>query len=162
MIEEVMFTQFLQTPIGNVAIEASHKGVTAIKFVASSGLETKNEHTQNALQQLREYFFEQRQHFDLVLCPAGTEFQQKVWKALLEVPFGCTQSYADIAKKLDNPKAVRAVGAANGKNPIAIVIPCHRIIGTNGTLTGYAGGLTRKAWLLDIENPQSKLLGNTD
>jgi methylated-DNA-[protein]-cysteine S-methyltransferase len=101
--------------------------------------------------QLREWFEGRRTAFDLPLAPSGTPFQHRVWKALLAIPYGTTASYADIATRIGQPAAVRAVGAANGRNPIAIVIPCHRVIGADGTLTGYAGGLPRKQALLAFE-----------
>ena len=103
--------------------------------------------------QLQEYFEGKRTDFDLKLNPKGTEFQQKVWKSLLDIPYGKTVSYMDQTKKLGDVKAIRAVASANGKNPLWIVVPCHRVIGTNGSLTGYAGGLSRKKWLLEHENP---------
>ncbi|MNF83155.1 Methylated-DNA--protein-cysteine methyltransferase [compost metagenome] len=101
--------------------------------------------------QLREYFAGARQHFDLELEFSGTEFQKKVWAALLTIPFGETRSYSQIAEQIGNPSAVRAVGAANGKNPISIIAPCHRVIGASGKLTGFAGGLEAKALLLTLE-----------
>ena len=101
--------------------------------------------------QLNEYFAGQRQNFDLPLDFEGTEFQQKVWQALLSIPFGETRSYKDIAEQIGNVKAVRAVGAANGKNPISIIAPCHRVVGANGKLVGFAGGLENKDILLKIE-----------
>ncbi len=101
--------------------------------------------------QLDDYFAGQRQHFQLRLAPLGTPFQQEVWQALQKIPFGRTCSYAELAMRIQRPKAVRAVGTANGANPIAVVIPCHRVIGSNGTLTGYAGGLERKQLLLQLE-----------
>ncbi len=101
--------------------------------------------------QLNEYFAGKRKQFDVELDFAGTDFQKKVWHALLTIPFGETRSYADIANQIGNPKAVRAVGAANGKNPISIIAPCHRVIGSNGTLTGFAGGLQAKQILLQLE-----------
>jgi len=101
--------------------------------------------------QLEEYFVGRRQHFDLPLAPRGTEFQQRVWAALRTIPHGLTASYADIARTLGDAKAVRAVGMANARNPIAIVVPCHRVIGADGSLTGYAGGLERKRALLALE-----------
>lgn len=104
-----------------------------------------------AINQLEEYLTGKRKEFDLKLNPAGTEFQKKVWKALLKIPYGKTASYKEIAKKIGNQKAVRAVGAANGKNPIQIIIPCHRVIGSNGDMIGYAGGLEAKEALLNIE-----------
>jgi methylated-DNA-[protein]-cysteine S-methyltransferase len=101
--------------------------------------------------QLNEYFAGTRTTFTMTLDFVGTEFQKKVWQALVAIPFGETRSYADIAREIGNPKAVRAVGAANGKNPISIIAPCHRVIGSNGKLTGFAGGLEVKAFLLKIE-----------
>ena len=102
-------------------------------------------------QQLADYFTHQRQAFDLPIDPPGTEFQQRVWQLLRQIPFGETLSYGALAQKLGKPTASRAVGAANGRNPIAIIVPCHRIIASNGKLTGYAGGLDRKRWLLEHE-----------
>jgi len=107
--------------------------------------------------QLREYFAGERQQFDMPYDTVGTEFQKKVWQALLTIPFGETRSYQQIAEQIGNPKAVRAVGAANGKNPLSIMAPCHRVIGSNGKLTGFAGGLTVKAFLLELESPQKTL-----
>jgi methylated-DNA-[protein]-cysteine S-methyltransferase len=105
-----------------------------------------------AAQQLREYFSGQRQSFDLPLQPAwGTPFQHDVWQALQRIPFGRTSTYGDIARDIGNPKAVRAVGAAIGQNPLTIVVPCHRVVGANGSLTGFAGGLDRKQYLLSHE-----------
>ncbi|GGB36220.1 methylated-DNA--protein-cysteine methyltransferase [Oceanisphaera marina] len=107
-----------------------------------------------ACRQLDEYFASQRQHFELPLAPQGTDFQQRVWQALQRIPHGEHRSYKDIALQIDNPKAVRAVGLANSRNPIALIIPCHRVIGASGKLVGYAGGIARKAWLLEHEHQQ--------
>jgi len=115
------------------------------------GPEDPDVHTESAKTQLREYFEENRSVFQLDLQPQGTDFEQRVWKQLLEIPQGSTTSYGKIAKKLGDEKASQAVGKANGKNPIAIVIPCHRVIGADNKLTGYAGGLERKEWLLKHE-----------
>jgi len=104
--------------------------------------------------QLDEYFLGERSEFDIPLLLVGSEFQQGVWRALLEVPYGETASYLDLSKRLNNEKAIRAVASANGANAISIIVPCHRIIGSNGELTGYAGGLPLKKRLLDLENPQ--------
>jgi methylated-DNA-[protein]-cysteine S-methyltransferase len=104
-------------------------------------------------QQLREYFAGQRRSFDLPLAPAGTPFQLEVWRQLLQIPFGFTCSYGELARAVGRPNASRAVGAANGRNPISIVIPCHRVIGSDGSLTGYGGGAPAKRWLLDHESP---------
>lgn len=111
----------------------------------------------NAREQLEAYFAGDLTTFDLPLNPTGTDFQKQVWKALLQIPFGETVSYQAIANSINNPKAVRAVGAANGRNPIGIIVPCHRVIGANGSLTGYAGGLERKQWLLEHEQRQARL-----
>lgn len=113
-----------------------------------------NVHLKQANLQLQQYFAGERQQFSLQLAPTGTRFQQQVWQALCAIPFAHSCSYGTIAQALQNPKAVRAVGAANGRNPIAIVVPCHRVIGANGSLTGYAGGLQRKLWLLQHESKQ--------
>ena len=107
--------------------------------------------------QLEEYFAGNRKIFDLQLDMRGTNFQKQVWKLLLEIPFGQTISYMDIAKKLDDPKKIRAVGNANGKNPVSIIVPCHRVIGSDGSLTGYAGGLWRKEWFLNHEKKYKQL-----
>jgi methylated-DNA-[protein]-cysteine S-methyltransferase len=104
-----------------------------------------------AVRQLREYFAGERQKFDLPLHMHGTDFQRRVWQQLTSIPFGETWSYAQLARQLDNPSACRAVGLANGKNPIAIIVPCHRVIGADGSLTGFGGGLPRKEWLLSHE-----------
>jgi methylated-DNA-[protein]-cysteine S-methyltransferase len=109
-----------------------------------------------AVKQLKAYFAGELTDFDLAIKLSGTAFQQRVWQALVSIPFAMTASYKDIAERIESPKAVRAVGLANGRNPISIVVPCHRVIGANGTLTGYAGGLPRKRWLLAHE----KRLGN--
>ncbi|MBO1520416.1 methylated-DNA--[protein]-cysteine S-methyltransferase [Oceanisphaera pacifica] len=106
---------------------------------------------QEACRQLDQYFSGARQHFSLPLAPQGTDFQQGVWQALLKIPFGEHCSYKTIAEQINNPKAVRAVGLANSRNPIALIIPCHRVIGASGKLVGYAGGVERKAWLLKHE-----------
>ena len=103
------------------------------------------------IEQLHQYFERKRTRFELPLAPQGTPFQQRVWAALLEIPFGVTISYGELASRLGDPKASRAVGLANGRNPISIIVPCHRVIGANGNLTGYGGGLDRKEWLLRLE-----------
>lgn len=104
-----------------------------------------------ATRQLAEYFAGQRRHFDLPLALRGTAFQERVWQALTEIPYGATWSYGRLAERIGNPRAVRAVGLANGRNPISILVPCHRVIGADGSLTGYGGGLERKQWLLAHE-----------
>lgn len=148
-----MYIDYLETPIGYLEISASPEGVSSIVFSEGVRLDTvvKSAMTESCRTQLREYFEGRRRVFDLPLAPKGTDFQQSVWRSLQTTPYGKTASYRDIALSINNPKAVRAVGAANGKNPISIVVPCHRIIGSNGTMTGYAGGLERKRWLLKHE-----------
>lgn len=147
-----MYTDYLTSPLGTIEIQASAQGVRQVSFIDVAPKRTDpSEHTTACKQQLEKYFTGTRQTFDLVLDAQGTDFQQQVWQQLRTIPFGQSCSYQAIADALHNPKAVRAVGAANGKNPIAIIVPCHRVIGSNGTLTGYAGGLKRKAWLLEHE-----------
>ncbi len=144
-------------PIGIVKITDNENGIQSITILDESiTFATKKNNTPACLvecvKQLDEYFQGNRTYFDLKLNPKGTTFQQKVWKELLQKPFGKTKTYLDQAKKLGNIKAIRAIANANGKNPLWIAIPCHRIIGSDGSLTGYAGGLWRKKWLLDHEN----------
>jgi len=152
------YKRYLQSPQGLIEISASNKGVTAIGFVSQQDASAQgNAVTHEASRQLAAYFEGSLTQFDLPLDIKGTDFQQAVWSALCDIPYGETASYADIAKKLNNPKAVRAVGMANGRNPVAIVVPCHRVIGSNNTLTGYAGGLERKQFLLKLEGAQGVL-----
>jgi len=143
----------LPSPLGLIEITASEQGIHSIYFVDSSSAPTHSSLAALAAckQQLTDYFAGQRQQFELPLAATGTTFQQQVWAALCTIDYGQTCSYAAIAQQMDNPKAVRAVGAANGRNPLSIVVPCHRVIGANGSLTGYAGGLERKLWLLEHE-----------
>ncbi|CBL45549.1 Methylated DNA-protein cysteine methyltransferase [gamma proteobacterium HdN1] len=146
------FVGLLDTPIGWLRIEASAVGVTSIDFDASPVLEARsNAITQQCQQELAEYFAGQRRGFSVPLAAAGTEFQQSVWRALARIPFGHTCCYRDVAEAIGNPKAVRAVGAANGRNPIPIIVPCHRVIGANQTMVGFSGGLDKKEWLLRHE-----------
>ena len=152
-----METVNIKTPLGMATIKGDENGI-AIISIADEGEISKviPPVLQNAVTQLQDYFDGQRTHFDFQLNPAGTEFQQKVWKGLCEIPFGKTMSYLELAKQLGDVKAIRAVASANGKNPLWIVVPCHRVIGTDGSLTGYAGGLWRKKWLLEHENPSTQ------
>jgi len=151
-----MYIEYMDSPVGEIEITASDTGICGVAFVTKSKLSTdanhrSNQWTQSCRLQLNDYFSGSRKSFDLVLEQHGTPFQKQVWQALLTIPFGQLASYRDMAQLINNPKAVRAVGAANGKNPISIIVPCHRVIGSNGTLTGYAGGLERKQWLLQHE-----------
>ena len=150
-----METALLNTPIGTLTIKGSSEGISAILFSEESVTNpaTVPEVLKETVQQLEEYFNKTRTEFNLKLAPKGTEFQQKVWKELQTIPFGKTTSYQQMANQLGDPKVIRAAASANGKNPISIVIPCHRVVGSDGSLTGYAGGLHRKKWLLAHESP---------
>ena len=154
------FTKTMKSPVGELTLVASDQGLAAIlwenddpKRVRLEPREARADHPVlvEAERQLGEYFAGKRDRFTLPLHFNGTEFQRKVWHALTTIPFGETRSYAQIAVQVGSPQAVRAVGAANGRNPISIVAPCHRVIGTNGKLTGFAGGLEAKAFLLRLE-----------
>ena len=146
---------YIETPLGVAKIKGDENGVTSITILNSKETITDNipEVLEDTVYQLREYFKEERKEFQLKLNPEGTDFQKRVWKALEEIPYGKTVSYSQLSKTLGDPKAIRAVAAANGKNPLWIVIPCHRVLGSDGSLTGYAGGLARKKWLLALESP---------
>lgn len=147
-------TAYIESPLGITTIIGDENGVSVISVTKEGELSAEiPEVLQEAVRQLQEYFEGKRTDFTFKLNPKGTEFQQKVWKSLLEIPYGKTVSYMDQTKKLGDVKAIRAVASANGKNPLWIVVPCHRVIGTNGSLTGYAGGIWRKKWLLEHENP---------
>jgi len=151
-----METAYINSPLGITKIIGDENGIAIISVSDVCTNEVTEQIPQvlkEAVSQLQEYFDKKRTDFDFKLNPKGTEFQQKVWKSLLEIPYGKTVSYMDQTKKLGDVKAIRAVASANGKNPLWIVIPCHRVIGTNGSLTGYAGGLSRKKWLIEHENP---------
>lgn len=152
-----METAFIQSPLGIAKIEGDENGIAVIS-VLSEGIVTKKVPAvlKEAVDQLQEYFEGKRTEFTFKLNPQGTEFQQKVWQELLNIPFGKTTSYMDLSKKLGDVKAIRAVASANGKNPLWIVVPCHRVIGSDGSLTGYAGGLWRKKWLLEHESPSQQ------
>lgn len=154
------FCKLIASPVGMLTLVASDQGLTAILWendnpqrVRLPPLTENNQHPLllEAERQLNDYFAGRRQRFDLPLDFVGTEFQKKVWAALVAIPFGETRSYGEIARQIGHPQAVRAVGAANGRNPLSIVAPCHRVIGANGKLTGFAGGLAIKAFLLNIE-----------
>lgn len=149
-----MFSSFYISPIGLIAVRATSEGITQVYFPELPSLPhpaLPNEHTEEGVTQLREYFEGSRKTFTLPLQVQGTVFQTEVWNYLLKLPFGQTATYGAIAKALNNPLSIRAVGNANSKNPLAIIVPCHRIIGANGTLIGYAGGLWRKEFLLKHE-----------
>ena len=155
---EEKYIQYIDTPVGWLKVITGKVALTAISFENERGISSDivPEILQKTVFQLQEYFAGKRQEFDLVLSPEGTEFQKNVWDLVSRVPFGEKASYLDIARLSGSEKNTRAVGLANGKNPIPIVIPCHRIIGSNGKLTGYAGGLERKRWLLRHEQKYSQ------
>lgn len=165
--DDVVLVTRVATPLGPMLLGATARGICLLEFTDDNtptpqlddlarrlGREPRpgtNEHTTRLTQELEEYFAGHRRHFDTPLDPIGTEFQKMVWNALLTIPYGKIRSYAQQARMIDAPNAVRAVANANGQNRIAIVIPCHRVIGSNGKLTGYGGGLWRKEWLLRHE-----------
>lgn len=146
------------TPLGNAILEGDANGIS--KFVLT---DQEPEHFNappkelaEAIAQLEQYFAGKRKEFDLKLNPQGTDFQMKIWRLLQNIPYGRTSTYKDLTNEFGNPLAIRAVAAANGKNPLWILIPCHRIIGSDGSLTGYAGGLWRKKWLLEHERQEKQ------
>jgi methylated-DNA-[protein]-cysteine S-methyltransferase len=138
-----------------VLIEGNEDGISKISVTSDETILSKSipELFNAVVVQLKEYFEGNRTDFQFKINPNGTDFQKKVWEELLNIPFGKTASYQEVTNNLGDPKAIRAVANANGKNPLWIVVPCHRVIGSDGSLTGYAGGLWRKKWLLDHENP---------
>jgi methylated-DNA-[protein]-cysteine S-methyltransferase len=151
---EVLYRDSIETPLGQLHILATEHGVSHIRF-SEQALQAEvihaNEVIEHCIQELREYFNGTRTEFSIPLAPSGTKFEISVWNNLMHVPYASTCSYLDIANHIKNPKAVRAVGKANGANPIAILIPCHRVVGVDGSLVGYSGELWRKRWLLDHE-----------
>lgn len=151
-------TTYYKTPIGVAKIEGDEDGIQAVSVIDDTidtcvSSEILSQPLHDCLKQLDEYFAGNRQVFDVKLNPKGTEFQQKVWKELAHIPYGKTRTYLEQTKQIGDPKAIRAVASANGRNPIWIIIPCHRVIGSDGSLTGYAGGVWRKKWLLEHESP---------
>jgi methylated-DNA-[protein]-cysteine S-methyltransferase len=157
MNAKIYFTEFA-SPIGKLRITGTGAALTGVFMESERHTSAQSRDAvrdaaplREARQQLDEYFGGERREFSLVLDADGTEFQRSVWRALRGIPYGATASYGDIAKRIRNPKAVRAVGLANGRNPISIIIPCHRVIGADGSLTGYGGGIERKRFLLALE-----------
>jgi len=164
-------TTNIETPLGNMTAAATSKGVCLLAFGDRPELNSElkelekylslpvkpgeNRHIRALKRQLKDYFRGKRKEFSLPLLSPGTDFQQEVWKEIMKIPYGTTISYLDLAKAINNPEAVRAVANANGNNRIAIIIPCHRVIGSDGSLVGYGGGLTRKRWLIDHEKKYS-------
>ena len=163
-----MFYSYMDSPIGRLLLAGDKHSLKVVGFSsgnkargANADWERFDEPFRKVKAQLKEYFAGDRKVFDVdLLAPDATPFQSSVLEALREIPYGETRSYRDIAERIGNPKAVRAVGGANGSNPIPIIIPCHRVIGSNGTLTGFGGGLDSKRFLLDLETSHSGLFGN--
>ena len=151
MIMETIF--FYDTPVGKLCIGEENGCITHVTWskIPQEYVLEETELIIECKNQLEEYFAGKRKNFYLPLAPKGTEFQQKVWKALTEIPYGKTRTYGEIAAVIGNPKAARAVGMANNKNPIGIIVPCHRVVGANGKLVGYAGGMEKKEFLLELE-----------
>lgn len=151
-----MKTAYIETLVGILEVKGDADGLASVLFEDSENVVVSEEipvELKDAVVQLQEYFEGKRKEFKLKLSPEGTDFQKRVWKQLQEIPFGKTTSYQQMANQLGDPKVIRAAASANGKNPISIIIPCHRVIGSDGSLTGYAGGLHRKKWLLEFESP---------
>lgn len=165
IMKEPAFYSYCESPIGKLLLVGSELGLREIWFEgkahkAAHGADSYENSTVllDTVRQLQAYFAGELETFDLDLAPEGTSFQQKVWSELLKVPYGETISYGELARRIGNPSASRAVGLANGSNPIPIIIPCHRVIGSNGKLTGYGGGLPIKEKLLALEKRQLRLL----
>src|SRR5580704_1170966 len=153
----MVYTQ-IESPVGPLLLVADEAGLRQILFVngrhgarPEASWKQDTAPLEKTIRQLRSYFAGEREEFDLSLAPEGTRFQQEVWKRLCDIPYGETISYGELARKIGNPNASRAVGLANGRNPIPILVPCHRVIGADGSITGYGGGLERKRWLLAHE-----------
>lgn len=160
-MSEFLYKSTFNSPVGGLNIYATEKGIRFLNYSDTTKFNEKefniiyqeNRHIIQTQKELNEYFLGKRTNFSVRLDIVGTDFQLKVWKCLQQIPYGKTISYLTQSKNIDNPKAIRAVASANGKNPVSIIIPCHRVIGTNGKLVGYAGGLNRKKFLLNLENP---------
>lgn len=150
-----METCIIKSPLGYTKIVGDEHGIASVVVLNSEEKETDviPIALEDCVRQLDEYFLGERTQFDLALNPEGTDFQKKVWMALQTIPHGKTMSYLELSQQLGDVKAIRAVANANAKNPLWVVVPCHRVIGSDGSLTGYAGGLPRKQWLLEHESP---------
>lgn len=163
MIDYTLLTDYLESPIGTIEIVASSAGLYSVKFIDEKPKKIKGKIKSNKIiiqtkKQLKEYFAKKRTSFELSLDLGGSDFQNKVYNEIAKIPFGQTITYTQLAKRMGNENLSRAVGTANGKNPVWIIIPCHRVVGMGGELTGYAGGLWRKQWLLEHESPKKSLL----
>ena len=148
----------MESPLGNILLEADDKGITIVQFSWAENVPTKTSNSilNQCAQELAGYFEDKRMFFTVPLSLNGTDFQMHVWEELQNIPYGTTSTYLKLAQKLGDEKVIRAAASANGKNPIAIIVPCHRVIGTNGDLVGYAGGLDKKKWLLEHEGALHK------
>jgi methylated-DNA-[protein]-cysteine S-methyltransferase len=148
----------MDSPLGNILLEANDNGITMVQFSWQENVATESTNSILNLcaQELSEYFIDKRMFFTVPLSLNGTDFQLRVWEQLRNIPYGTTTTYLKMAQKLGDEKIIRAAASANGKNPIAIIVPCHRVIATNGDLTGYAGGLDKKKWLLEHEGAINK------
>tara|TARA_R110002073_G_scaffold4213_1_gene27927 strand:+ start:64939 stop:65427 length:489 start_codon:yes stop_codon:yes gene_type:complete len=149
---------YYKTPIGTARIVGDDDGISSIVVIDGTQETSENipECLQDCVTQLDEYFHKDRKSFNLKLNPQGTEFQKTVWEELQQIPYAKTETYLAQSKRMGDVKAIRAIAAANGKNPICIVVPCHRVMGSDGSLTGYSGGIWRKRWLLEHENPPTQ------
>ena len=149
---------YITTPIGILKLDGDSDGLSKAVFIDEFVPQTDEipDTLKEAVEQLKQYFNQERKVFSLKLHPVGTDFQKRVWKELEAIPYSKTATYLKMAKQLGDPKVIRAAASANGKNPIAIIIPCHRVIGSDGSLTGYAGGLHRKKWLLEHESEHTQ------
>ncbi len=150
------FTSYIKTPIGLLGVTATDQFIVAVDFVKSRKKTTANKISQAAVKELTEYFLQKRQKFSVPILLSGTAWQIEVYKNLLLCPFGSIISYQDLALATGKPKAARAIGQAVNKNPIAIIVPCHRVVGSRGDLVGYAGGLNKKKYLLGLERPKQQ------
>ncbi len=152
MSDRILDTAYYESPLGSIELMASAQGLFSLLFVKTKKHNvTGNTVLTETARQLDEYFKGGRKTFDIPLDIEGTDFQKRVWNELLKIPYGKTISYLQLARNLGDEKAIRAAGTANGRNPIAIIIPCHRVIGSNGDLVGYGGGLDKKKYLLELE-----------
>lgn len=152
-----IYVGYYESPIGLIEISGTDDAVRSLDFVEErrDGCHSKRVVDQ-AMKEMKEYFEGNRQQFEVPLDLRGTPFQRAVWRELLKIPYGSTASYGDIARAIGNPKAVRAVGGANHRNPVALIVPCHRVIGSDGSMTGYGSGIWRKEWLLKHEGKRCK------
>lgn len=152
MSETDLFISYCKSPLGLIELVATENGISSLYFVEKKGKSvSKNKIISDCEKQLDEYFKKGRVEFSVLLDLQGTDFQKRVWSELLKIPYGKTISYLQLAKRLGDEKVIRAVGTANGRNPVSIIVPCHRVIGSNGSLVGYGGGLDKKKFLLELE-----------